>query len=283
MAGIAGNGTIVWAQDERGVVDLTLNRPDVGNAYNEDVIHGLHVALDVVEAQPAVRVVVLRGAGRHFQAGADLGWIAAVAASSDEENRRVSELTGGVMRRLDALPMPTVALVHGGCFGGGTGLVASCDVVVASADAVFAVSEARWGLLASIILPQLCRAIGTRQARRYALTGERFDADAARRIGLVHEVCPRDALDATGARLVEAILMSAPQATRLTKRRLRLQGDPAEAADFADLVHEHALGRQTAEGAEGIAAFQGKRSPAWVPPQGPSVSTQGSAGTPKRV
>ena len=265
MSGVAGNGTIVWERDARGVVALTLNRPDVGNAYDENVISGLHAALDAVEAQPAVRILVIQGAGKHFQAGADLAWIASVAAASAEENHRISQLTGDAMRRLDALAVPTLALVHGGCFGGGTGLAASCDVVVASDDAVFAVSEARWGLLASIILPQLCRAIGTRQARRYALTGERFSAEDARRIGLVHEVCPREALAETGARVIEALLMSAPEATRLTKRRLRLQGDPCEVADFEALVREHALGRQGGEGAEGIAAFQGKRSPAWFP------------------
>ncbi len=170
------------------------------------------------------------------------------------------------MRRLDTLPVPTVALVQGGCFGGGTGIVAACDVVVASEDAVFSISETRWGLMAGIVLPQLCQAMGPRQVRRYALTGERFDAHEARRLGLVHEVCPTGALDEVGGRIVDAILMNAPGATAVTKRRtLHVAHALVDDEMLRELVAEHAATRQLAEAAEGLSSFVEKRRPRWYP------------------
>jgi methylglutaconyl-CoA hydratase len=132
MTSVVGAGTVLWELDARGVGTVTLNRPDVNNAYNGDLIGGVHEALDALGAAPGLRVVVLRGRGKHFQAGADLRWIGDVARTSPAENERVSRATGEAVRRLDAVPVPTVALVQGGCFGGGTGIVAACDVVVAS-------------------------------------------------------------------------------------------------------------------------------------------------------
>jgi methylglutaconyl-CoA hydratase len=160
-AGTTGNSTVLWDLDARGVATVTLNRPQVNNAYNGDLIHGLHEAMNVLDARPGVRLAILRGAGKHFQAGADLGWIREVSQQSPAENERVSRDTGEAVRRLDALPVPTLALVQGGCFGGGTGIVAACDIVVASDDAIFSISETRWGLMAGIILPQLGRPSGS--------------------------------------------------------------------------------------------------------------------------
>lgn len=266
MSQAVGGGTVLWERDARGVGTVTFNRPEVNNAYNGELIRGLHEAMDALAAARGLRVVVLRGNGKHFQAGADLKWAAEVAGQSPEENERVSRATAEGVRRLDTLPVPTVALVQGGCFGGGTGIVAACDVVVASEDAVFSISETRWGLMAGIILPQLCQAMGFRQVRRYALTGERFDAHEARRLGLVHEVCPTGALDEVGARIVDALLMNAPGATAATKlRALRVAGAVVGDPLFADLVREHAAARQLPEAAEGLASFVDKRRPAWYP------------------
>jgi methylglutaconyl-CoA hydratase len=189
--------------------------------------------------------------GRHFQAGVDLRWSDEVAAASPAENLRVSRLTADATRRLERLAVPTIALVQGGCFGGGTGFVAACDVAVAADDAIFSISETRWGLMASIIIPQLADAMGIRQLRRYALTGERFGAHEARRIGLVHEVVPVADLAAAGARLVEHVLHNAPDATAQTKA-VALESTWGAVTDetYERLIVQHAARRQSPEAIE---------------------------------
>ena len=172
-------GPVLWSIDARGVATVTLNRPEVNNAYNGAMIDGVLAALDALGAEKGLRAVVLKGNGKHFQAGADLKWINEVRVYSPEENLRVSRATADAVQRLNIAPVPTVALVHGGCFGGGTGIVAACDVVLAADNAMFSIAEVRWGLTAAIIIPQLADAIGVRQLRRYALTGERFGAEEA--------------------------------------------------------------------------------------------------------
>jgi methylglutaconyl-CoA hydratase len=256
------NGPVLWNVDARGVATVTLNRPEVNNAYDAALIQGLHEAMDALAS--AVRVVVLRGAGRHFQAGADLTWIRAVAAQSPEENESASRATARAVHRLNMLPVPTVALVQGGCFGGGTGIVAACDVVIAAENAMFSIAETRWGLMAGIILPQLADAIGARQVRRYALTGERFGAEEARRIGLVHEVVPLAGLEAAGERVVDQLLQNAPEANAITKARaLQFAFGKVADATFESLVVEHAAKRRSAEAAEGLASFAEKRPARW--------------------
>jgi methylglutaconyl-CoA hydratase len=174
------DGAILWQVDDRGVAQVILNRPEVNNAYDGALIEGLVAALDALAAAPGLRAAVIRGNGRHFQAGADLKWMEGVRRSSPEENVRVSRMTAQAVQRLNTAPIPTVALVQGSCFGGSTGIVAACDIVIAADNAIFSISEVRWGLVAAIIIPQLNDAIGARQVRRYALTGERFDAHEAR-------------------------------------------------------------------------------------------------------
>jgi methylglutaconyl-CoA hydratase len=245
--------TVQWQVDGRGVAGVTLNRPEVNNAYDEALIQGLHDAMD---ALTGVRVVVLRGAGKHFQAGADLKWIAHVAAQSAEENERISHATALAVHRLNKLRVPTVALVQGGCFGGGTGIVAACDIVIAADNAMFSIAETRWGLTAAIILPQLADAIGVRQVRRYALSGERFGAEEARRIGLVHEVVALADLESAGAKMVEQLLQNAPQANAETKASVHER-------DLEKLVKEHAAKRRSQEAAEGLASFAEKRPARW--------------------
>ncbi|MEM7751299.1 MAG: enoyl-CoA hydratase-related protein, partial [Pseudomonadota bacterium] len=146
---------VEWVVDDRGVATVTLNRPERNNAYNAELIGGLHAAMDDIGARDDARAVVIEGNGRHFQAGADLIWINQVRVGSTQDNIDASAATAHAIDRLNRLPLPTVALVHGFCVGGGTGLIAACDVVIAAETAQFAISEVRWGLTASIIFPQL--------------------------------------------------------------------------------------------------------------------------------
>ncbi|MEX2198520.1 MAG: enoyl-CoA hydratase-related protein [Burkholderiales bacterium] len=255
---------VLVSVDTRGVATVTLNRPEVNNAYDESLIQGLHDAMDELGKHPGLRVVVLRGAGKHFQAGADLKWIRGVASQDAIENERVSRATAMAVHRLNTLPLPTVALVQGGCFGGGTGIVAACDVVIAADNAMFSIAETRWGLTAAIILPQLADAIGFRQVRRYALTGERFGAEEARRIGLAHEVVPLDGLDAAGEKLAAQLLQNAPEANAQTKAAaLEFAWGSVDEATFGRLVEQHAAKRRSSEGAEGLASFVEKRAARW--------------------
>jgi len=250
--------------DARGVATVTLHRPQVNNAYDESLIQGLHDAMDALGSHRGLRVVVLRGEGKHFQAGADLKWINRVAGQPAVENERVSRLTATAVDRLNTLPVPTVALVQGGCFGGGTGIVAACDVVVAAGNALFSIAETRWGLTPAIIQPQLADAIGVRQVRRYALTGERFGAEEARRIGLVHEVVPLEELAAAGARVVEQLLQNAPEANAQTKAvALEFAFGRVEDVVLARLAAQHAAKRRSAEATEGLASFAEKRAARW--------------------
>lgn len=274
----AGNGTVLLEIDSRGVACVTLNRPEVNNAYNGDMLAGLHEVLDRLAVEPGVRVVVLRGEGRHFQAGADLSWIRGIGEKDPQANLAASRLTADAVRRLELAPMPTVALIQGGCFGGGVGVAAACDIVVAADDAVFAITETRWGLMPGIIIPQLCRAMGVRQVRRYAQSGERFGAARALELGLAHERCAPAELQATGERMVDALLMNAPAATAATKARTLQYAQVAmPETRFEELVLEHAHFRQQAEAQEGTAAFLQKRKPAWYP--GASGREDGEGGS----
>jgi methylglutaconyl-CoA hydratase len=262
-------GPVLWTVDARGVATVTLNRPEVNNAYNGELIQGLLAALDALGGAAGLRAVLIKGNGRHFQAGADLKWIDAVRTSSADENIRVSRATAQAVARLNHVPVPTIALIQGGCFGGGTGLAAACDIVVAADNAMFSIAEVRWGLTAAIIVPQLNDAIGVRQLRRYGLTGERFGAAEARRIGLVHEVVPLAELAAAGERVIGHVLENGPDAIAQTKA-LILQtafGDLDEAALTA-LIESHARKRQSAEAAEGLASFAEKRAAKWAPEKG---------------
>jgi len=261
-------GPVLWSIDARGVASVVLNRPEVNNAYDGDLIDGLLAAIDALGGAAGLRAIVLKGNGRYFQAGADLKWIDAVRRSSPEENIRASRATAAAVARLNTAPVPTIALVQGGCFGGGTGMIAACDVVIAADNAVFSIAEVRWGITAAIIIPQLNDAIGVRQVRRYALTGERFGAQEARRIGLVHEVVPPAELEAAGARIVGHLLENGPDAMAQTKAlALGCAWSHIDEARFNRLIDSHAAKRQSAEAAEGLASFAEKRPARWGPEQ----------------
>ncbi len=252
--------------DARGVATLSLNRPAVNNAYNGAMLAALVEHVTRLAGDPAVRVLVLRGNGRHFQAGADLGWLQSVSRDTPAANLAASRLTGSAVRGLDALAKPTVALVQGACVGGGTGVVAACDIVLAERTATFAISEARWGIAATVIFPQLNQAIGLRNVRRYAQTCERFDAEQAQRIGLVHAVCEPGGLDEAAAPIIAGLLDAAPGALAITKRSaMRCAGALIEDDAFERLVAEHAERRQSDEAAEGFASFHDRRKARWSP------------------
>lgn len=260
---------ILTSIDARGVATVTFNRPEVNNAYNGEFIQGVLKALDGLGAEKNARAVVIKGNGRHFQAGADLKWINSVRPQSPEVNREASRATAEAVDRLNRCPLPVVALVQGGCFGGGTGIISACDVVIAADNAIFSISEVRWGLQAAVIIPHLSDSIGMRQTRRYALTGERFGAEEARRIGLVHEVVPLDRLAARGDEIVAQILENSPSAMATTKQHiLESAWSGFDRATFDALVDSHAASRQTAEAAEGLASFAEKRSASWAPKTG---------------
>src|SRR5664279_170941 len=260
------SGPVLWNVDARGVASVTLNRPEVYNAYNGDMIAGLLKAYDTLGKQ-ALRAVVITGKGKNFQAGADVNWLDSVRRSSPAENLRASRMTAEAVQRLNLLPVPTVALVQGACFGGGTGIVSACDIVIAADNAMFSIAEVRIGVAGTIIIPQLNDAIGLRQVRRYALTGERFDAAEARRIGLVHEVVPLADLAAAGERIVGHLLSSGPDAVAQTKIcAMRSAWAHLDEAEFTTLIEAHSAKRQSAEAAEGLGAFLEKRPPRWAPP-----------------
>jgi methylglutaconyl-CoA hydratase len=259
------NNPVLWRVDERSVAYVTLNRPEVYNAYNGELIAALLKTYDAL-AGKSLRAVVIAGKGKNFQAGADINWLDAVRRSSPQENLRASRLTAEAVQRLNLLPVPTVALVQGACFGGGTGIVSACDIVIAADNAKFSIAEVRIGVAGTIIIPQLNDAIGLRQVRRYALTGERFDAQEARRIGLVHEIVPLNELEAAGERIVNELLTNGPDAVAQTKIcALRSAWSHLDDAAFAALIEAHSAKRQSAEAAEGFAAFLQKRPARWIP------------------
>jgi len=259
------HGPVLWDVDARGVATVTLNRPEVNNAYNGAMIDGLLAAVDALGKVADLHAMVLKGNGKHFQAGADLKWINEVRKSAPDENLRVSRATAEAVQRLNFAPVPTVALVHGGCFGGGTGMVAACDVVLAADNAMFSIAEVRWGLHASIIIPQLADAISVRQLRRYALTGERFNAEEAARIGLAHKIVPLAELEAEGARIVDHLLANGPDAIAQTKSWiLKSAWSDLDEAQFDALIGSHSAKRQSAEAGEGLASFAEKRAGRWL-------------------
>jgi methylglutaconyl-CoA hydratase len=254
---------VLWSLDARGAARITLNRPELNNAYDLELVEGLHDAMDALRGRPDLRVVVIAGNGKHFQTGADLEWMSELRMASVQENELASRETAAAIDRLNRLPVPTIALVHGYCVGGGTGLIAACDIVIAADDAKFAIPEVRWGLTAAIIIPQLNDAIGVRQVRRYALTGERIDAPEARRIGLVHEVVPAAELEATGELMVTALLANGPQAMAESKAIALEHAFGTIGGAMARLIESHAAKRRSEEAAEGLASYAEKRPARW--------------------
>jgi methylglutaconyl-CoA hydratase len=258
------------AIERRGPVGLvTMNRPEHHNAFDDELVGSLTDALRSMEAEESVRLVVLTGAGKSFSAGADLNWMRRMAGYSKEDNQRDAMAMAALMRTLAHLRKPTIARVQGAAYGGGVGLVACCDIAVAAAEATFALTEARLGLIPAVISPYVVAAIGERAARRYFLTAERMDATEAWRLGLVHELAgsPAD-LDAKIGLLTDALLECGPVAQREAKDLVRtVAGRPIHSELIQDTAERIARLRASPEGKEGVAAFLEKRRASWRLPQ----------------
>jgi methylglutaconyl-CoA hydratase len=245
------------------LLTITLNRPEVHNAFNEVMIAELHEAIDRIVRKGGVRVVVLTGMGRSFCAGADLNWMRRVKDYSYEENLAESRQLADLMYGIYALPVPTVARVNGAAIGGGTGFLAACDVVIAAETATFSLSEVKLGLVPAVISPYVIRRVGESRCRQLMLTGERFKADRAGRYGLVNTVVPIEDLDNAVTERVAQLLSSGPEALKTCKELLHRVPlmDFQEARDYtAEVI---ARLRISPEGQEGMAAFLDKRKPSW--------------------
>ena len=252
-------------QYDRPVATLWMNRPELHNAFNPQLIADLTAACRELEADDAVRVVVLAGRGKSFSAGADLNWMKAAGQASVEENLEDARRLAVMLRALAELRKPTLARVHGAALGGGLGLAAACDLCVAATGAVFATSEVRLGLIPATIGPYVIRAIGERQAYRYFQTAERIDAARAREIGLVHEVAAPEDLDARIGELTDALLQGGPQAQAAAKELIRTVANrPVDDELVEDTARRIAALRATPEAREGLAAFLEKRRAAWT-------------------
>jgi methylglutaconyl-CoA hydratase len=250
--------------DPHGVATLTLNRPQVANAYDEALLRATTAAMQRLAIDKAVRALVIRGAGKHFQAGADINWLNHLSRQGPDANYAASVITVQFSRTLNEFPKPTIAVIHGACFGGGVGIACCVDVALATPDARFGITEVRVGIAPTPISTFMVGAIGLRQTRRYALTGERFGPEEAARIGLVHEVIPTEQMEARLAAVLDAILASAPGAIAATKLSvLGANGLLLADRDVALLAHEGWMQRQSPEGQEGTSAFREKRRPAW--------------------
>ena len=258
------NSEALRLEKSNGVAYVVMARPEKHNAFDDELIAGLTEIFEAVGQDDGVRVVVLGGEGRSFSAGADLGWMARMADYSEAENLEDARRLAHMMRALNEMPKPTVARVHGAAIGGGVGLVAACDIAIASEKALFCLSEVRLGLIPAVISPYVVEAIGARAARRYFQTAERFDAQTARRLGLVHEVVKDKALDGGIDEIVDMLQRNGPAAMAAAKDLIRrVSSGPVDEAMVGDTAERIADIRATEEGREGVRAFLDKREPAW--------------------
>lgn len=258
--------TILLETDARGIATVTLNRPRVHNAFDQALVGRLSDAFVSLAADDSIRAMLLRGRGETFCAGADLHWMRRSVDFSKEENEQDARRLAAMLRALNDLPVPTIALVQGGAYGGGLGLLAACDIVVAVNNCKFAFTETRLGLTPAVISPFVVGAIGARHARRYFLTAERFGAQEALRIGLAHELVDGEsALPGRAEAIIKRILRTARGADADAKRLVADVVDrPLDDALMEDMARRIAARRATVEGKEGTSAFLERRKPPWV-------------------
>lgn len=252
---------------DRHIATITLNRPQVHNAFDDGLIADLTAALVDCERDSAVRAVVLTGAGASFSAGADLNWMRGMAKASEEENRADSLRLAELMRTLNFLSKPTVARVNGSAYGGGVGLVACCDIAIGVDNAKFSLSEVKLGLVPAVISPYVVAAIGLRHARRLFISGEVFDAVQAARIDLLHEAVAPEQLDAAVERALHFMAKGGPVAQAEAKQlALRIGGMTRESAERADIENAALIARLrvSAEGQHGLSSFLDKQAPDWA-------------------
>jgi methylglutaconyl-CoA hydratase len=267
-----------------GVVRVSLNRPEVRNAFDDVLIAELRELFGEVESDPAARVVVISGEGKSFCAGADLNWMASMVSWSVEENVQDAGKLAAMLRAIDGCTRPVVGRIHGAALGGGTGLAAVCDVVVAAQGTLFGTTEVRLGIVPAVISPYVVRKLGESRARAWFLTGDRYDADEACRAGLVHRVVPEAELDAAVEAVVASLSQGGPQALAEAKRLARASGELPLDEAIPMTVDSISRRRVSPEGQEGMRAFLQKRKPNFlpggtgklpVPPEPPSGKKEG--------
>ncbi len=252
-------------RQDRGVWRVFLNRPEVRNAFNSDVIRELRETFDRINADADAAVVVLGGHGKAFCAGGDLNWMRAMADYSWEDNRRDAQAMANMMAAIEACPVPIIGRVHGDCYAGGMGLCSQSDIVLAAPHVVFCLSEVKLGLIPATISPYVVRSMGHRMAQRYFVTAERFGVDVALACGLVHEIVEVEQMDARVDAVVEAVLSCGPRAVRASKQLVRdVSGQSIDEALRAETAKRIADIRATDEGKEGVSSFLEKRSPRWT-------------------
>jgi methylglutaconyl-CoA hydratase len=251
------------------IARLSIDRPALHNAFDATLVAELIAALERLDGEPDVRVVILTGMGSTFSAGADLNWMRSMAAAGEAANRDDALALAHLMRALNFFSKPTIARVNGSAYGGGVGLIACCDVSIGCASAKFSLSEVRLGLVPAVISPYVIAAIGARHARRLFVSGEVFDASHAERIGLLHACVAEDALDAAVEKSVHWLLKGGAIAQREAKLlALRMSGTTPESAALIDIENAVLIARLrvSEEGQEGLTAFLDKRPPRWVLP-----------------
>jgi methylglutaconyl-CoA hydratase len=250
---------------ENKVATVTLDRPDVRNAFNETTIAEITQAFRELGEDAELRAIVLAANGPAFCAGADLNWMKKMAGYTHAENQADALQLAEMLRTIYLCPKPVVAKVQGDCYAGGMGLVAACDIIVAVEEANFCLSEVKLGLIPATISPYVIKAMGENASRRYFLTAERFGAQEALRIGFAHEVVPADALDAKVAEIIKALVNNSPNAVRQAKVLVReVVGQTVDDALLADTAERIAHIRASEQGREGVASFLEKRKPSWL-------------------
>ncbi|MBD2859829.1 enoyl-CoA hydratase/isomerase family protein [Spongiibacter sp. KMU-158] len=257
--------SLLYQVDERGVATLTLNRPELHNAFDDSLIAELSAAFAAANADSNVRVLVLASSGASFCAGADLNWMRRMATYSYDENLTDAGALAEMLRRLNTLRVPTIAKVQGAAFGGGVGLVSCCDMAVATPNAKFCLSEVKLGLIPATISPYVIKAIGERASRRYFTTAEVISAEQAAHLGLVSELVEEGQLDAAVAELVKNLLRNSPAGVAAAKSLVLDYADREITAELiADSSARIAQTRGSDEGREGLTAFLEKRKPSWI-------------------
>ena len=252
-------------EQKQQVATVWLNRAELHNAFNTQVIAELQQCFDALHTRDDIRVVILAGRGKSFSAGADLNWMKAQSEASTVDNQADALKLAKMLHRLATLKQPTIARVHGIAFGGGMGLASACDICVASSDAKFATSEVRLGLAPSTISPYVIRAIGARQASRYFLTAERISAEQAQTLGLAHEVETAEQLDTKIDDLVQALLLGAPEAQTASKQLIQMvDQQPLTELLLLETAQHIAHLRQGTEAKNGLNAFLNKQRPDWI-------------------
>lgn len=256
---------VITQIDSRGVAQVTLNNPDKHNAFDDQMIIELTNAFNALAANANVRIMLLKSEGKSFSAGADLEWMKRMASYSYQQNLNDARALAAMLKALHQMPIPTIARVQGAAFGGAIGLISCCDIALASSNASFALSEVKIGLVPSTISPYVIAAIGERHAKRYFMTAERFDANTALQISLVHEAVEEQFLDDKVEQLITAILSNGPEAVVAAKQLVFAVSGKAIDSSLIEHTCEVIAGiRVSAQGQEGLSAFLDKRKPHWL-------------------